>query len=56
MKKDRLTLIQEMLKEDPDNSFLFFALAKEQEKIGQIGQAIGTFLELKEKDLSLIHI
>ncbi len=50
MKKDRLRLLQEMLKEDPDNSFLFFALAKEQEKIGQIDQAIEIFLELKEKD------
>jgi len=50
MKKDRLELLKEMIKEDPDNSFLFFALAKEQEKIGQIDQAIEIFIELKEKD------
>ncbi len=56
MKKDRLTLLQEMLKEDPVNSFLLFALAKEQEKIGQIELAIQTFLALKEKDKEYVGL
>lgn len=50
MNKDRLLLLQEMLKEEPDSSFLLFAIAKEYEKLGDIPSAIETFLTLKEKD------
>lgn len=56
MNKDRLQLLQEMLEEDPHNSFLLFALAKEQEKLGNLKQAIDTFLLLQEKDASYVGL
>ena len=50
MNKDRLTLLQEMLKEDTDNSFLLFAIAKEYEKLGDLQLAIDTFIALRGKE------
>ena len=50
MNKDRMKVLQEMFKEEPDNSFLLFAIAKEYEKMGNFSEAITTFLLLQKKD------
>jgi len=50
MIKDRLSLLKEMLKEEPDSSFLLFAIAKEYEKLGDFNEAIETFLTLQQKE------
>ena len=54
--KDRLVLLKKMLEEDPNNSFLLFALAKEYEKLGNFPLSIDTFLLLKEKDENYVGL
>jgi len=56
MKKNRLVLLEKMLEEDPNNSFLLFALAKEYEKLGHFPLSIDTFLLLKEKDENYVGL
>ncbi len=46
----RLDRLKELLKEDPDNSFILFAIAKEHEGLGEKVTAINQFLALIEKD------
>ena len=50
MRQNRIDSLLEFLKEDPDDSFVRFALAKEYQKLGTLKQALDTFLELKKKD------
>ncbi|MGB1217920.1 MAG: tetratricopeptide repeat protein [Saprospiraceae bacterium] len=44
----RLELLQSMLEESPNDSFLLFALAKEYEKIKQPDDAMNAYMKLKE--------
>lgn len=50
MRQNRIDSLLEFLKEDPEDSFVRFALAKEYQKLGTLKQALDTFLELKKKD------
>ena len=50
MTNKRLEQLKALLIEDPDNSFLLFAIAKELEGLEQPDAAIETFLGLIEKD------
>lgn len=50
MTQTRLDRLKELLKEDPDNSFILFAIAKEYEGLGKKVEAISQFLSLIEKD------
>ena len=48
MKKNRIETLLKFLEEDPKDSFIIFALAKEYEKIGTLKKALDTYLQLKE--------
>ncbi len=50
MTQTRLDRLKELLKEDPDNSFILFAIAKEYEGMGEKVKAITKYLALIEKD------
>jgi len=47
---NRLQVLQQLLRETPDDSFLLFAIAKEYEKLSQPQQALEQFRELVRKD------
>jgi len=46
----RLSQLQELLSENPNDSFVRFAIAKEYEKMGNEPQAFTYYQELLEKD------
>jgi len=46
----RLAQLQTMLKEDPKDSFLLFAVAKEYEKLQDLDQAISYYENLVQND------
>ncbi len=46
----RLVQLQTMLKEDPKDSFLLFAVAKEYEKLQDLDQAISYYENLVQND------
>lgn len=50
MKKNRIDTLINFLKEDPQDSFVRFALAKEYEKMGTLKIALDTYEELKQMD------
>jgi len=50
----RLDRLQELLKEDPDNSFILFAIAKEYEGLGEKVEALNQYLALIEKDTQYV--
>lgn len=50
MNSKRLEQIKEMLNDDPSDSFLKYALAKEYEGVGDEQQAIVVFEQLKKED------
>ncbi len=52
----RLELLQSMLEESPNDSFLLFALAKEYEKINQLDDALLTYFKLKEIDVNYVGL
>ena len=54
MTTNRLTQLKEMLAEDPDDSFLLFAIAKEYEGLEQYEEAIKGFVTLVEKDAAYV--
>ena len=54
MTPTRLDRLKKLLKEDPDNSFILFAIAKEHEGLGEKGTAIKHFLSLIEKDAQYV--
>lgn len=56
MKPNRIDTLLEFLKEDPEDGFVRFALAKEYEKIGTLKKALDTYLELKEIDINYIGL
>ena len=49
MPEKRLQQLLQLLAESPDDAFLLFALAKEEEKLGRPEKALARFLELREK-------
>jgi len=50
MKNDRKKTLLAFLADDPDDSFVRFALAKEYEKEGTLKKALDTYMELKDRD------
>ncbi len=50
MKNNRIDSLLAFLKEDPEDNFVRFALAKEYEKMGTLKMALDTYLSLKEID------
>lgn len=50
MENNRIDSLLAFLKDDPEDSFVRFALAKEYEKLGTLKKALDTYLELKEID------
>ena len=47
---ERLIQLKEMLADDPKDSFLCFAIAKEHEKLGNLEEALEMYLVLKGND------
>ena len=56
MKNNRIDSLLSFLKEDPEDAFVRFALAKEYEKLGTPKKALDTYLELKEMDPEYIGL
>lgn len=56
MKNNRIDSLLEFLKEDPEDGFIKFALAKEYEKIGTLKKALDTYLSLKELDSDYVGL
>ena len=56
MKPNRIDTLLEFLKEDPEDGFIRFALAKEYEKMGTLKKALDTYLELKQIDSNYIGL
>lgn len=54
MTPTRLERLNGLLKEDPDNSFILFAIAKEYEGMGEKMEAIRLFIALTEKDAQYV--
>ena len=52
----RIDTLKEFLKDDPNDSFVIFALAKEYEKQNLKKLALDTFLYLKDKDTNYIGL
>lgn len=48
MKNNRIDTLLAFLKDDPEDSFVRFALAKEYEKMGTLKKALDTYINLKE--------
>ena len=49
MATDRLRALQDFLRDNPDDPFLWFAIAKEYEGIGQLDQAVSYYTELRRR-------
>ena len=56
MKKNRIETLLAFLDDDPEDTFVRFALAKEYEKLGTLKKALDTFLSLKEVDSDYIGL
>ena len=56
MDNSRLNQLLKYLENDPDDSFLIFALAKEYEMQNQLEMALQKYLQLKEKDSDYIGL
>lgn len=56
MKNNRINNLLAFLEEDPEDSFVRFALAKEYEKMGTLKRALDTYLKLKEMDPDYIGL
>lgn len=52
----RLEQLVKMLKEDPKDSFLIFAIAKEYEKTNNLTEAINQYELLKKKDPNYVGL
>ena len=55
MPNNRLQQLENLLQSSPNDSFLLFAIAKEQEKLQEEKKAL-TYYNLLVQNLSLIHI
>ncbi len=56
MSSKRLEQLQNLLKDDPTDSFLLFAIAKEYESWGKLKQALEHYLTIKEQDPDYIGL
>lgn len=56
MKDNRIDTLLGFLKDDPEDGFVIFALAKEYEKIGTLKKALDTYLKLKELDSNYVGL
>ncbi len=56
MKNNRIDSLLAFLKEDPEDGFVRFALAKEYEKLGILKKALDTYLSLKDLDSDYIGL
>lgn len=56
MKNNRIDSLLTFLKDDPDDGFVRFALAKEYEKMGTLKKALDTYLKLRELDSDYIGL
>lgn len=56
MKNNRIESLLNFLNEDPEDSFVRFALAKEYEKMGTLKKALDTYLSLKEMDANYVGL
>ena len=56
MKKNRIDTLIKFLEEDPEDSFIKFALAKEYEKMGTLKKALDTYLELRKMDRKYVGL
>lgn len=52
----RLDQLKQLLHESPNDSFLYFALAKEYEKLGDDEQALQWFEELRTRDPAYVGL
>ena len=53
---NRLHQLKTMLEDDPKDSFLLFAVAKEYEKLGDLEHALDTFIKLKDLDAEYVGL
>ena len=56
MENNRIDALLGFLAEDPEDSFVRFALAKEYEKLGTLKKALDTYLELKKMDPNYVGL
>ncbi len=56
MNKDRLDLLLGMKNNDPNDSFISYAVAKEYENLGLLDEALDTYLSLKTSDPSYVGL
>ncbi|MEE9438040.1 MAG: hypothetical protein V3V14_03500 [Saprospiraceae bacterium] len=56
MNTNRIETLKQFLAEDPEDSFIMFALAKEYEKIGTLKAALETYLDLKSMDVNYVGL
>jgi len=56
MTTSRLTLLTDMLKQDPDDTFVLFAVAKEYEKLDDTASAILYYEKLKAVDSKYVGL
>ncbi len=54
MATNRLALLQQMLAQDPKNSFAHYGLAMEYANTGQLDEAVSAFRSLLENDQSYV--
>jgi tetratricopeptide (TPR) repeat protein len=50
MQKNRIDTLLKFLEDDPGDSFIKFAIAKEYEKMGTLKRALDTYIELRKMD------
>lgn len=53
---DRLSLLQSMLEEEPDSSFLKYGIALEYHKVGKKKLAVNGLLEIQKEDPEYIGV
>lgn len=53
---ERMKKLEVLLVDDPDNSFLLFAIAKEYEGLGEMEKALAQYLLLKGKDANYVGL
>lgn len=56
MQKNRIDTLIKFLEEDPGDSFIKFAIAKEYEKMGTLKKALDTYLELRKMDPNYVGL
>lgn len=56
MQPSRVETLLAFLEDDPNDTFVLFALAKEYEKIGTRKKALDTYLQLKEVDSEYVGL